>query len=170
MAQEHPVQMDCLPTKQPGRGFGYLESVVVLAALVKRRRNSGSQLLSISLVESMTRFLSYRVTPYLGSGELPCRSGGTDSVIAIYQAFDTADDPITLGLGTDGIRQRFWQAVDDPGVVADPAHSSNEKRGAHRNEIVSRIQILLHNGRVLNGWRCSPEREFLPGPLTVSLK
>ena len=34
---------------------------------------------------------------------MPRRSGGKDSVIAIYQSFDTADDPITLGLGNDNV-------------------------------------------------------------------
>ena len=90
-------------------------ALAVMAALIRRTRSPGAQLLDISLVESMSRFLSCRAVPYLGSGETPRRSGGTDSVIAIYQTFQTADDPITLGLGTDGIWRRFWEAVGAPG-------------------------------------------------------
>jgi len=118
-------------------------AMAVMAALIKRFRDPSPQLLDISLVEAMTRFLACRVTPYLGSGEMPRRSGGTDSVIAIYQAFDTADDPMTLGLGTDGIWKRFWQAVGDPNYADNPAYRSNADRREHRAEIVVHIQDVL---------------------------
>ena len=84
-------------------------AMAVMAALIKRGREPQAQLLDISLVESMGRFLACRVVAYLGSGSVPRRSGGTDSVVAIYQAFETADLPITLALGTDGIWMRFWR-------------------------------------------------------------
>ena len=82
-------------------------AMATIAALFDRFRTGNGHLVDVSLVESMTRFISPRISSYLGSGEVPTRSGGTDSVIAIYQAFETADKPITLGLGTDGIWQRF---------------------------------------------------------------
>ena len=44
-----------------------------------------------------------KLTSYLGSSELQRRTGRRDSVIAVYQAFDPADDPITLALGIDKI-------------------------------------------------------------------
>ena len=90
-------------------------AMAVMAALVERGRGGRRQcLIDVSIVESMTRFLSCRIVPYLGSGEAPRRSGGKDSVITIYQAFETADEPVTLGLGTDAIWQRFWKAVGKP--------------------------------------------------------
>ena len=78
-----------------------------VAALFARQRDSQGRVVDIALVDFMTRFLACRIMPYLGTGEVPRRSGGTDSVIAIYQAFDTADKPITLALGNDNIWQRF---------------------------------------------------------------
>ena len=91
----------------------------------------------------MTRFLSCRIVPFLGSGELPRRSGGRDSVIAIYQAFDTADHPITLGLGNDAIWQRFWTAVGQPEQAENPQYASNRDRRTHRGEIVAAIGNIL---------------------------
>ena len=41
--------------------------------------------------KAMTRFLACRIVPYLATQDLPRRSGGKDSVIAIYQVFETAD-------------------------------------------------------------------------------
>lgn len=118
-------------------------AMAVMAALIRRGKTARPQKIDVSLVETMTRFLACRITPYLGSGEVPTRSGGTDSVIAIYQTFDTSDDPITLGLGTDGIWKRFWQAVGKPVYADNPAYGSNADRRAHRAEIVADIQAVL---------------------------
>lgn len=62
----------------------------VLAALYRRRDNGKGGVVEISLTESMIRFTSPRIVPYLGSGEVYRRTGGRDSVIAIYQTFHTA--------------------------------------------------------------------------------
>jgi crotonobetainyl-CoA:carnitine CoA-transferase CaiB-like acyl-CoA transferase len=91
----------------------------------------------------MTRFLTPRVVPYLGSGEVPRRSGGRDSVIAVYQAFDTADDPITLGLANDRTFQRFCQVTGRPEWADDPAYADNRARRERRPELVARIQEVL---------------------------
>ena len=118
-------------------------AMATMAALYERAQSGVGRRVDVSLVESMTRFLSCRLVSYLGSGEIPTRSGGTDSVIAIYQAFETADEPLTLGLGNDAIWRRFWDAVGDPDYAARPEFSSNARRRQHRAAIVERIQAIL---------------------------
>lgn len=118
-------------------------ALATVAALYARTRTGRGRVIDVALVESMTRFLTCRITPYLGSGEIPRRSGAKDSVIAIYQAFETADEPLTLGLGTDAIWARFWKAVGDPAYGADPAYSTNARRRAARLTIVEKIQQTL---------------------------
>lgn len=114
-----------------------------LAALIARGRDGKGRVIDIALVDSMTKFLACRIVPYLGSGEVPRRSGGKDSVIAIYQAFDTADDPITLGLGNDNVWRRFWEIVGEPDIAELPEYRSNADRRERRPEIVARIQAIL---------------------------
>ncbi|WP_288939385.1 CoA transferase [uncultured Roseovarius sp.] len=118
-------------------------AMATLAVLCDRMRTGKGRLIDISLVESMTRFLSCRISSYLGSGEIPERSGGTDSVIAIYQAFETADLPITLGLGSDAIWRRFWETVGDVEFGQREEFASNAARRDHRAEIVVHIQSFL---------------------------
>lgn len=118
-------------------------AMAALAALFDRQKSGKGRKIDISLVESMTRFLACRISSYLGSGEVPRRTGGTDSVIAIYQPFETADYPITLGLGSDAIWQRFWEVMGDSDYGARPEFSSNAKRRECRAEIVNHIQSLL---------------------------
>ena len=114
-----------------------------MAAIIDRQRTGKGRKIEISLVESMTRFLSCRISSYLGSGDVPKRSGGTDSVIAIYQSFRTATNPINLGLGSDAIWARFWNALGDPDFGARPEFASNAERRNHRAVIVEHIQTLL---------------------------
>jgi crotonobetainyl-CoA:carnitine CoA-transferase CaiB-like acyl-CoA transferase len=118
-------------------------AMAVAAALYRRRADGKGCAIDVSMVESMTRFMAPRLVSFLGSGELARRSGARDSVIAIYQTFDTQDAPITLGLGNDGIWRRFWAAVGDPGYGADARFRTNKDRRQARAEIVERIQSVL---------------------------
>lgn len=140
-------------------------AMAVIAALFERQRSGKGHSIDISMVESMTRFLTPRIMTYLGSGEVPRRTGAKDSVIAVYQSFDTADLPLTLGLGNDRIWQRFWDTVGDPDYARDPRFSSNARRHALRPEIVGRIQDVLLT-RTRNEWLSLFEANAIPsGPI-----
>jgi crotonobetainyl-CoA:carnitine CoA-transferase CaiB-like acyl-CoA transferase len=114
-----------------------------LAALFDRARSGRGHNIDIAMIDSMTRFMAPRIVPYLGSGEVPKRTGARDSVIAVYRTFDTKDDPITLGLGNDAIWQRFCEAVGRPEMGKDARFARNVERRAARAEIVAEIQNVL---------------------------
>ncbi len=118
-------------------------ALAVVAALFERTRSGQGRTIDVSLTESMTRFMACRIVPYLGSGRLPRRSGAKDSVIAVYQSFDTADEPITLGLNTPPIWQRFWQCVGRPNSLKKLAVATNAEQQARRAEIVTEVQALM---------------------------
>ncbi len=118
-------------------------AMAAVAALFRRERTGKGAAVDIAMVESMTRFMAPRLLPHLGSGDTLRRSGGRDSVIAIYQSFDTADEPLTLGLGNDAIWARFWAAVGEPERANDPAHATNAMRRTDRAAIVDRIAAIL---------------------------
>lgn len=123
-------------------------AMAVMAALYRRRDTGVGGVVEVSLTESMIRFTSPRIVPYMGTGDVARRTGGRDSVIAIYQTFQTADQPLTLSLGTDRIWQRFWTLLERPDVAADAALASNAQRREQREKIVADIQaILLHKPR-----------------------
>ena len=114
-----------------------------LAALFDRSRSGRGHRIDIAMIDSMTRFMAPRIVPYLGSGEVPVRSGARDSVIAVYQTFETKDDPLTLGLGNDAIWKRFWEAVGRPETGKDARYATNKDRRAARAEVVAEIQSVL---------------------------
>lgn len=140
-------------------------ALAVMGALYRRGQTGEGASIDISLTESMTRFLAPRIVPFMGSGEVPRRSGGSDSVIAVYQAFETADDPLTLALGNDAIWERFWAAVERPELARGEGRETNASRRDHRAEIVSVIQEILR-GRGREEWLARFRRARVPaGPI-----
>ncbi len=136
-----------------------------IAALYARSTTGKGRLVDVALVDSMTRLLSCRIMSYLGSGELPTRSGGKDSVIAIYQTFDTADEPIALALGNDNLWRRFWEAVGDPAYAESPELRTNADRRKRRERIVARIAELLR-GKPRSHWLALFRNARIPaGPI-----
>jgi len=118
-------------------------AMACLAALLHRNATGEGHLVEISLVESMTRFMTPRIVSHLGTGEVPRRSGARDSVIAIYQVFQTADLPITLGLPNENIWRRFCEAVCRTDWLSEGRFSSNAARVAQREVLAKEIQDIL---------------------------
>ena len=122
---------------------GHDAAMAVMAALLRRSRDGRGCVVDVSMMESMARFMAPRLVPYLGTGEVMRRSGGRDSVIAIYQVFETADEPMTLALGNDAIWRRFWVAVGEPQIADTVDYATNALRRSARETIVKRISGLL---------------------------
>jgi crotonobetainyl-CoA:carnitine CoA-transferase CaiB-like acyl-CoA transferase len=137
----------------------------VVAALFDRNQSGRGHQIDVSLAESMTRFMTPKLVSYLGSGELQRRSGGRDSVIAVYQVFQTADDPIVLALGNDGIFQRFCTAAGLPELAGDPAYATNHGRRARREELVAKIQAALLAGTAHHWLELCRQADVPAGPI-----
>lgn len=136
-----------------------------LAALLDRKTTGQGHTVEISLVESMTRFMTPRIVSYLGSGEVSRRSGARDSVIAVYQVFQTSDDPITLGLPNENIWKRFCAAVGKPEWAAQERFKDNAARVNVRAELVGLIQDILRTDTRAH-WLDLFTREQIPsGPI-----
>ncbi|QIL69347.1 CoA transferase [Diaphorobacter sp. HDW4B] len=140
-------------------------AMATMAALIERNKTGAGKQIDVSMVATMSRFMAPRIVPYLGSQEAPHRSGGTDSVIAIYQVFGTSDDPITLGLGNDAIWQRFWTAVGNPEYAKRVGFETNAQRRVERATIVKDIATLLRT-QSRSHWLALFEQHRIPaGPI-----
>jgi crotonobetainyl-CoA:carnitine CoA-transferase CaiB-like acyl-CoA transferase len=137
----------------------------IVAALFDRQRTGKGHHIDVSLVESMTRLLTPKLTSYLGSGQLQRRTGGRDSVIAVYQAFDTADDPITLALGNDRIFARFCAVIERDDLVEDARFADNASRRTHRDYLVNTIQAVLRQKSAAHWLRVLADADVPAGPI-----
>ena len=136
-----------------------------IAALFERRKSGSGHLVDIALVDSMVRFMTPKLVSYMGTGIVPRRTGGTDSVVAVYQVFETADAPMTLGLGNDNTWRRFCKAVGREDLLSDPALTSNAGRVVERARLVAEIAPILRT-RSREAWLELFNRENVPaGPI-----
>jgi len=146
---------------------GHDAAMSCIAALFHAQKTGHGHYVDVSMVDSMTRFMIPRATVYLGSGEVPKRTGAKDSVIAVYQAFHTSDEMLTLALPNDAIWQRFWDVVGDPDYAKAQRFATNADRHAARPEIVPRVQEILL-GRSRDEWLGLFAEKAIPaGPINM---
>jgi crotonobetainyl-CoA:carnitine CoA-transferase CaiB-like acyl-CoA transferase len=84
----------------------------VLTALYHRERTGEGEHIELAMLDSSFQFLLYHVTNYLASGQNPQRMGTRHPNLMPYQAFETADGFILVGVVSEGHWEPFCRAVD----------------------------------------------------------
>jgi crotonobetainyl-CoA:carnitine CoA-transferase CaiB-like acyl-CoA transferase len=118
---------------------GMSAALAISAALLRQRTDGTGDLLDVSLLDTDLALMAPRIAAFLAGEPEPAPSGGTDSVLSIYQAFQTADRDIVVAIGNDGMWQRFCAAVALPELAGDPELCDNAGRRANRDRITELI-------------------------------
>lgn len=122
---------------------GLVAAFAIAAALRRQERTGRGELVDVSLLDADLALMAPRIASYLAGEPEPRPSGGTDSVLAVYQPFETADRPIVVAIGNDTIWQRFCRATKLDDLAADPPLMDNAGRRAARARILPRIAERL---------------------------
>jgi crotonobetainyl-CoA:carnitine CoA-transferase CaiB-like acyl-CoA transferase len=122
---------------------GLVAAFAVAAALHRRQRTGEGELVDVALLEADLALMAPRIAAHLAGEPEPLPSGGTDSVLAIYQPFETADRPIVLAVGNDRMWQRCCEVLGFEALAADPALETNAGRRERREELVEAIAARL---------------------------
>jgi crotonobetainyl-CoA:carnitine CoA-transferase CaiB-like acyl-CoA transferase len=122
---------------------GTVAALAISAALVRQQRTGEGEVIDISLIEADLAFMAPRIASYLAGEPEPQPCGGTDSVVAIYQRFETKDRPIVVALGNDGHWQRACPALGLAHLSEQPDLATNAGRRVRRGEIVEEIQRVF---------------------------
>lgn len=91
---------------------GMAAALAVSAATVRQRQSGEGDVVDVSLLDTDLALMAPRISAYLAGDPEPRPSGGTDSVLAIYQSFATANENIVIAVGNDAIWQRMCTALD----------------------------------------------------------
>ncbi|MBV6756681.1 CaiB/BaiF CoA transferase family protein [Rhodococcus opacus] len=126
---------------------GMCAALAICAAAVKQRSEGVGDLVDVSLLDSDLALMAPRIAAYLAGEPEPRPSGGSDSVLAVYQTFQTLDRDIAVAIGNEGIWQRFCRALELTDLAEAPDLQSNGGRRARRPELVARIaeQLVQRN-------------------------
>lgn len=122
---------------------GMAAAVAINAALVRQTRSGEGELIDVSLLDTDLALMAPRIAAYRAGEPEPAPSGGTDSVLAVYQPFGTADRTIVVAIGNDAMWQRFCAAVELPELGADPTLADNAGRRENRQRITDLVSERL---------------------------
>jgi crotonobetainyl-CoA:carnitine CoA-transferase CaiB-like acyl-CoA transferase len=124
-------------------GAGMWALIGILAALHARQASGRGQLIDISLLDGQIAWLTYVAGKYFATGVTPGRYGSAHESLAPYQVFPTADDPLMVAVGSDGVWRRFTAATGLDDLTDDPRYATNPDRVRHRDTLIPRITKAL---------------------------
>ena len=118
---------------------GMCAALAVCAAVVEQQNSGKGDLIDVSLLDSDLALMAPRIAAYMAGEDEPAPSGGTDSVLAIYQPFKAADREIVVAIGNDDMWVRFCRALGLADFAVDPELGSNAGRRLRRGGLLPRI-------------------------------
>jgi crotonobetainyl-CoA:carnitine CoA-transferase CaiB-like acyl-CoA transferase len=135
-----PVRSPFSPVDQ---ATGLHALIGILAALQQRARIGVGSTVEVSLFDSATGFLGYFLQGYWERGTEPQRPGSGHESLCPYEAFDTADKPLILGVANDSLWRAFCKVAGLQDVVDDERFATNAARVAHRETTVALVREAL---------------------------
>lgn len=118
--------------------------VGVLASLHQRAATSRGTHVDVSLLDFSLASLATVAQSYFASGKEPQRMGSASPQFAPYQAFQTADQSITIaGTGNETLWGRLCRVLGRPELIDDPNFCTNMARVAHRDELTAIVESVL---------------------------
>jgi formyl-CoA transferase/CoA:oxalate CoA-transferase len=124
-------------------GAGMWALIGILAALHARQASGRGQQIDISLLDGQVAWLTYVAGKYFATGVTPGRYGSAHESLAPYQVFPTADDPLMVAVGSDGLWRRFTAATGLDDLTDDPRYATNPDRVRNRDTLIPRITGAL---------------------------
>lgn len=115
----------------------------ILAALLERGRTGCGVRVEASLFDTATAFLGYCLQGYWHRGTEPQRVGSAHESLCPYQAFETSDRPLILGVANDALWRSFCQVAGAAHLADQARFRSNAERVAHRRDVVASVQAVL---------------------------
>lgn len=122
---------------------GTVAAFAIASALVRQQTTGEGEVIDVALLEADLAFMRPRITSVAAGAPVPMPSGGGDSVVAVYQPFETKDEPIVVALGNDRHWERARTALNLPEWTSADDLASNAGRRNRRAEVVGAVQDAL---------------------------
>lgn len=135
-----PVRTPFSPIDQ-GTGMHALSGI--LAALHSRHSTGKGAAIEVSLFDTGTAFMGHMLQNYWERGTEPERHGVGHESLCPYEAFETADRPLILGVANDRMWQSFCTMAGIEQYAKDPRFITNGERVRNRRECVAIVAAAL---------------------------
>lgn len=122
---------------------GMFGVIGVLAALEERHRTDRGKLVQASLFETTVYMVGQHMAQLAVTGKAASPMPARISAWAIYDVFETRDDPVFIGVVTDGLWEIFCRLFALQDLWADEGLRRNNERVLQRERILPSIRQLI---------------------------
>jgi crotonobetainyl-CoA:carnitine CoA-transferase CaiB-like acyl-CoA transferase len=122
---------------------GMFGVIGILAALEERHRTGVGQKVIASLFETTVYLVGQHMAQYAVTGKPAAPMPARISAWAIYDVFETKDDPIFIGVVTDALWEKFCALFGLDALWADESIRNNNDRVLARDRIMPQIRELI---------------------------
>lgn len=122
---------------------GMFGVIGVLAALEQRHRTGKGQKVTASLFETTIYLVGQHMAQYAVTGTPAAPMPARVSAWAIYDVFETRDEPVFIGVVTDALWEKFCKLFALDELWADESLRENNARVAARDRIIPVIRTLV---------------------------
>lgn len=122
---------------------GMFGIIAVLAAIEERHRTGRGQLVQAALFETTAYLVGQHMAQFAVTGRPAAPMPARTSAWAIYDVFETLDEPIFVGVVTDALWEKFCALFGLEELWADERLRRNNDRVLARERILPDIRSLL---------------------------
>ncbi len=122
---------------------GMFGVIGVLAALEERHRTGRGQKVVASLFETTAYLVGQHMAQFAVTGKPAAPMPARVSAWAIYDVFETRDEPVFIGVVTDALWEKFCRLFSLDELWADESIRANNQRVLARDRILPRIRALI---------------------------
>lgn len=122
---------------------GMFGVIAILAAVEERHRTGKGQKVQSSLFETTVYMIGQHMAQMAVTGKAADPMPARISAWAIYDVFQTKDEPIFIGVVTDALWEKFCKLFALDELWADESIRENNNRVAARDRIMPQIRDLI---------------------------
>ncbi|MSQ55256.1 MAG: CoA transferase [Betaproteobacteria bacterium] len=124
---------------------GLAGAFLAMTALQARNVNGGrGQVVDLAIYEPVLTLLGPHVIEYDQAGVVPERAGSRLPLVSPRNTFRSKDGRwIAVSAGAPAVFQRLCNAIDAPGIAADPRFADNQKRRDNADAVEAALQQAI---------------------------
>ncbi len=122
---------------------GMFGVIGIMAALEQRHRTGRGQKVQAALFETTVYLVAQHMAQLAVTGKAAAPMPARLSVWAIYDVFETRDDPIFIGVVTDSLWEKFCRVFELDALWADEGLRENNARVMARDRIIPEVRAMI---------------------------
>lgn len=115
---------------------GLYAALGIVLAIHAREKTGKGQFVESSLLETIVSLTNYLGQNVLATGKAPERLGSAHPSLVPYQAFETKDGYVIIGVPNDWLWKKMCDALGLDDLKDHPKYAENNNRVANREELV----------------------------------